>query len=470
MKYRNLKNWAEPEKTEGLAFFAQLLEELLFDFSLDTYKPSAMNSCSLCMEAIFLIRDIENELIDRANLTHVLQELQLNLRNDEVAQSLLDIGLDTIESKFNNSNLPLQELAVIVNIIGSQLSIKPYKKRTEEFLLDVLSDNKEKNRIRSLTRSYVTTLISLGYSTRYLYPIIRKYFHWGKKISSSADVQGFFNLVSGENQKYAAIFKANLLFEEIKDSCQDFDIEISREIRQELLCDKKAKNFSLTHDNIYLLVDKLESMDVFSARDEAERRIDQLSTLTSLFHHKEIPSWDNNALLINLSKNSSRIVSSSQNPMLMCADLTKANAAQKLNSFINEFSLREGESFQRFSRAAELHALALRSDSPENQLLNLWVAIETITPSKLARNKAKVNNIIDSILPFLSINYIPTLTAKLTHDIYIWNKPAFYRAINDVEGDNDKQKLIKLLLLDEYKNPRNQLYQDIGSFYFPSQG
>lgn len=465
MKYRNLKNWAEPDKTEALAFFAQLLEELLFDFSLDTYKPSAMNSCSLCMEATFLIQDIENELIDRANLTHVLQELLLNLRKDEVAQSLLDIGLDTIESKFNNANIPLQELAVIVNIIGSQLSIKLYKKRTEEFLLDALSNNKEKNRIRSLTRSYVTTLITLGYSTRYLYPIIRKYFHWGKKISSSADVQGFFNLVSGENQKYAAIFKANLLFEEIKDSCQDFDIEISREIRQELLCDKKAKNFSLTGENIYLVVDRLESMDVFSARDEAERRIDQLSTLTSLFHHKEIPSWDNNALLINISKDSSRIVSSSQNPMLMCADLTKANAAQKLNSFINEFSLREGESFQRFSRAAELHALALRSDSPENQLLNLWVALETITPSKLARNKAKVNNIIDSILPFLSINYIPTLTAKLTHDFYIWNKPAFYRAINDVEGDNDRQKLIKLLLLENYKTPRNQLYKDIGNFY-----
>ena len=37
MKFRTLKNWKDPQSQEGPVFFAQLLEELLFDYSLDTY-------------------------------------------------------------------------------------------------------------------------------------------------------------------------------------------------------------------------------------------------------------------------------------------------------------------------------------------------------------------------------------------------------------------------------------------------
>ena len=68
MKYRILSKWTDPVASEGLVFFAQLLEELLFDYSLDTYKPSAMNSSTLCIEARRLIRDIEDDVIDKNNL------------------------------------------------------------------------------------------------------------------------------------------------------------------------------------------------------------------------------------------------------------------------------------------------------------------------------------------------------------------------------------------------------------------
>jgi hypothetical protein len=465
MKFRNLKKWVIDEKTEGLAFFAQLLEELLFDYSHDTYKPSAMNSSTLCLEAKDLIRDIENEIIDRANLSHVLQELMLNLRKDEVAKSLLDIELETIEPKFNNKDLPLRELAVIIDIIYSQLSILAYKEKTELFLLDALKNEREKDRIRALTRSYVTTLITIGYSTKYLYTTAGIYFHSQATISESEDVKGFFELVSGKKQKYIAVFRASLLFEEIKNSCKNFKIEIAHSLKADLSGHVNSKNFSLKSEQIYLVVKEFDAMDVYSARDIAERRIEQLSALTSLFHHKEITTWDKIALLINLNKKSARIVTSSKNPMLMCADLTKKNAAYKLDSFIHNFSVKEEDSFQRFKRATELHALALRSDSPENQLLNLWVALETITPSKLARNKAKVNNIIDSIQPFLSINYLPTLTAKLAHDLFIWNKSAFFRAIKGINGECERDKLIKLLVLEQHQEARTRLYQDIGHFY-----
>lgn len=159
------------------------------------------------------------------------------------------------------------------------------------------------------------------------------------------------------------------------------------------------------------------------------------------------------------------MITASQNPMLMCADSKKENAAIKLNSFITNFSVTDADSFKRFNRASELHALALRSDSPENQLLNLWVALETIVPSKLNRTKAKINNIIDSVLPFLSLTYIELLTDRLTRDFYLWNRSKFNKSIEGIEGITERQRLLKLLLLPEHLEKKNQLFSDLRQFY-----
>jgi len=466
MKFRGLGCWSDPAGSEGLLFFAQLLEELLFDYSLDTYKPSAMNSSTLCREARRLIRDIEEELIDKSNLDHILKELILSLKKDEIAQSLLPIKIESLVKKFENKDTPIQEVTILLDIIYSHISLRIYKDRTESLLMEAVADPKGKDRIRSLARSYITTLINFGYSTRFLYPSSRMFFYQNKKkILGPESLKGFFEIVAGKSQKYTAIFKVNSLFNEIRDSCKAFNIEVLSELNDDLSTYAEKRAFKLSDQESYLVVSDIESMDVFSARDDAERKIDQISTLSSFFHHKEATDWQSNALIINLESRKERMVLASQNPMFMCSDSKKENAAIKLNSFINNFSLKEMDSFNRFNRALELHALALRSDSPDNQLLNLWVALETIVPSKLGRTKAKVNNIIDSVLPFLSVTYIEALTTKLTHDFCLWSRPKLYRSIEGIDGDSDRERLIKLLVLPEYLKKKNQLFAELQQFY-----
>lgn len=224
------------------------------------------------------------------------------------------------------------------------------------------------------------------------------------------------------------------------------------------------KSFELSSQELYLVVREIKARDVFTARDEAEKKVGLISTLSGFFHHKEAASWQSNVLMINLESKKARLVLRSQNPMLMCSDSRMENAAIKLNNFIKNFSLKK-ESFQRFDRALELHALALRSDSPDNQLLNLWVAIETLVPSKLGRTKAKVNNIIDSIVPFITIEYIETLTTKLTQDFRLWNRVKLNESIDGVDGQSERERLIKILVLPEYKHKKDKLFTDLQQFY-----
>jgi len=465
MKFRSLKKWEHTEDLGGLIFFAQLLEELLFDYSLDTYKPSAMNSSTLCIEAISLIRDIESNIIDKSNLSHILKELLTNLKSDEVAIHLIPIKYESIFKKLSNEKTTTTEINTLLQLIYSHIKLDKYKQKTEELLQEAVKNPSEKDRIRALTRNYVTTLINTGYSTQFLYPCARMYFYWNNnKISTTEDIKGFINLVSGNPQEYAAIFKANSLFNEIKDSCKAFDIQITQELPEEIFVLTKQKLITKKKDEVFLIDNKIKAMDVHSARDIAERTMEKISTLYGIFHHKEEATWDSNPILINLETKKHRVVPRSNNPMLMCADSRKEDAASKLNDFINNFSL-EKKSFSKFNRATDLHSLALRSDSPENQLLNLWIGLETIVPSNANQQKAKINNIIDSILPFLSLVYIDILVEKLIYDLSIWRRSVYLDAIKDINGKNEKIKILKLLILSENSEKREFLFSELRDFH-----
>jgi len=83
------------------------MEELLFDYTLDSYKPSALNAPFLCVEALRLIDDIENKIIEPKNLTHVLLELEWSIHSDKIAKALLDVDLEYYVLK--SEDVPLSE-------------------------------------------------------------------------------------------------------------------------------------------------------------------------------------------------------------------------------------------------------------------------------------------------------------------------------------------------------------------------
>lgn len=58
----------------GIRFFAESAEELLFYFSHDSFKVPTLNFHFLCFEALDVIRKIESVLLDKGNIVPILQE------------------------------------------------------------------------------------------------------------------------------------------------------------------------------------------------------------------------------------------------------------------------------------------------------------------------------------------------------------------------------------------------------------
>lgn len=228
MRYRKITKWSNPDESANALFFAQLLDELLFDFSLDTYKPSAMNASLLCLEALETHFEIEQGNVKRPNFQHVVDELCANIEKDEVAKNLLQIDLESIVPVLKNPKSDFHDKRVVVELLARQLNLVKYKDENVALLIDAIeSDDSNWSRIRALCRTFVTCLVNLGYSTKYIEERALDYFYYGETaIEGNASVRDFFALFPSARRKYAVVYKGSSQLESLRESAEKLDIAL----------------------------------------------------------------------------------------------------------------------------------------------------------------------------------------------------------------------------------------------------
>lgn len=464
MKYRKTEKWDDLENSKNLLFFAQLFDELFFDFSLDTYKPSSMNTSLLCEEALGVIEEIHKGNIKSPNLQHVIDELCENLSRDKVAQTLLSIKLKQINETLRDPKKTVEDKKIVVELILHQINLKRYKKKNEELLIQTIKGEVDFSSIRSLARSYATTLLNLGFSSEYIAEITKKFFHYDKnRIHGNSAIESFIKIFCDKPKKYQIVFRSSKDVDLYKDSLKVFDIKLVNDLH-DLNIDNSKHKFPKSENEVYICISEIKARDNFSAKNNAEDTLEMLSTIFGLFHHKQQLSWTTDCLIWNETDNEVSRSRIRTNAMHKCSDQKPSRAAIQANRFLSKFGL-EKNSFRVFTRAAELHSLALKSDSNENQMLNLWIALESIIPASHDSNISNIEHIVQSTMPFLNLGYYQRLVARLTSDLFNWNRNQTRNILKDIDGDNQVIKVAKLLSLEEFSNKRQELKNSFKDFH-----
>jgi hypothetical protein len=467
MKFRSLHKWDDAQGSKELILFAQLVDELLFEFTLDTYKPSAMNTSLLVREAIQTYIGIESGTIKGPNFKHVIDELCENLDKDLVAKSLILVDLGGIKSTLKDPKKPDKSKLTCLKLIAHQIPLNIYKLKNEELLIKAICETKDSSSIRSLTRSYMTTLLNSGYSEKNIQGLAREYFHYSaSRISGNSDISSFLDNFKNEPEEFQVVYKGPSFLNGFKSSAEKLGITITED-KGELSQVINECSFNLGLNQIYLIT-KSKAKEYQKAKKYSDSSIDQLQTLIGLYHHKESPKKITEGLVIYPDLSRGRLVTSHFNPMHKCKDLKIGTASKKLNRFMDGFSM-ERESFFRFNRSADLHALALASDSVENQLINLWTALESLLPTKDNDKLSQIEHISDSIMPFLNIGYIQKIVTRLSKDLLLWNSGISKSIFKEVECNGIPEKTINLLALDKYEDLRNDLKGRFNDFHLLSE-
>lgn len=187
---------------------------MLFTYTLDTYKPSVINTPTIGVECLETIRDVEAGIINEKNIEHLTEELVNNLKNDDVAKEILGYAYQSFCDKLKNKKISPKERRSIIEIIVVQLSPKAYKEESERLIFnEITSLQWSAEKIRKLTRNYVSLLIYIGYSQLSLRNKVSDFFYKNpNQIKKNNEVKDFFDCVKLETKKYSIHFKVGKIF------------------------------------------------------------------------------------------------------------------------------------------------------------------------------------------------------------------------------------------------------------------
>lgn len=464
MRLKNLSRWKLDSSLDGLLFFAQRMDELLFDYTLDTYKPSALNAPSLCIEALNLIAAIESELIDQAALPYVLDELEWSIQNDPVAKGLLEASLDYYILRSEEAKLT--EVRLRLEVLSRTLDSFRYLKATFKALGSHVSIV-EKSAIDRCARNMITTLTNIGVSRQHLFNLTNDFFFSpaGPEIATADVIEKFLEEIAPTSHEFEVYFVVSSLIRQVSTSIKAFNLEVLDQLPEEVAAVAVKSNFVKNEDEVFVSAKNLRSYDRFSAREKAIRNLDTLSDLFTLFYHKTQIAWRPMVLVNQCCRPGTVVVVAPKGPMEKAFDLKPEKASKELNRFLKDFSAR-GASFDKFNRVADIHGICVSHDIPENQLVSIWTSLETLIPSHLG--SSKISNVVSAMLPFLAAPYTTRLVARVTSDLVIWDRHRTKKILNKVpcaRGASLQARMVNLLSIKGNDALRNELYGHLKDFH-----
>lgn len=462
MESFKLDKWSLNESLYGLLFFAQRICELLSHFSLDTYKPPTLNAPFFCKEALDLIKEIDRGLINEANLEIVLNELMWTIKNDKVSKSLLDAELNQYIQ--NTSKVTLSQKRLNLEVLQNTLEPYRYLKKCQFLLKEAITNgHKEKKKIDLLTRSLVTTLINIGFNKTFLYEKTKKYFFYDSdiKIVTIDQIDDFFKLIHPFHHQFEVFCIVSDHIKEISTSIAQFSIKIFDTLPKDFSSFQEAQNFKKNINEVFVKIENITDLDHISASNMADQRLDQVKDLFTLFYHSNKITWKDIKLIKQCCVTGLTIIGRSRNHMEIDSNINPRRASKDLNWLINNFSLKASSSREKFNRVVDLHGICTTTEIPENQLLNLWISLEMIVPSKIDTNK--ITNITKLIDPFIRLTYIKRLTDKALCDLISWDKFFTKKILKNIPNKNNSNRLslisrlLRLLVLEDNKEILEEL-------------
>lgn len=464
MRFRSLARWSADPCLDGLKFFAQRLDEMLFDYTLDSYKSAALNAPYLTKEALTLALDIEAGVIDFANLQHVLDELVWSVQNDKVAKGLLDAEIEYYTKISNEGELP--SLRLRLEVLDRTINPIRYSKAVISELTEKIA-SKEKKAIDSLARTLITTLINAGVSKQYLYTkVLESFFHDGEKIEDLTTAQSFFDAIAPKTHRFDVLLLVRKNIKDVASSLKAFRLVVQEDLLEDVRSVAATHGFEPTAEEVYVQAIDVEAHDAYSARQRAIQNLDGLGDLLALFQHRSRISWRHEAIAMQrCCAKTIQWITPPRGPMEKAADMRPEKAAKELNTLLKTFSAK-GISFRKFNRVADIHGICINHNIVDNQLVNLWTALETLTPSH--SGSSKIANISSAALPFLMHIYVGRLVQQFTYDLMNWDKWRARKLLHKVPCDPKTSllgKCLRLLCLPENDALREQLYDSLKDFH-----
>lgn len=464
MKSPNLEKWPQDLKpVTGMLLFAQLWDEALFDYALDSYQPRRFNVPRLCSELIDAYDYFESHLLSSRSITPIVDELLDALDSDRICKAILGAELPILQGVLRTWNQDRADRKVAYAADKILKSVQALlQRRTVEALRACAVEAKEKEEICDLSRRLLTEILRAGYSPNFIYYSLQRRFFGNSPVRNLGDLDDFLAAFDGTEKQYDVIFKmpntAELL---AKNSSADL-IDVANNLEAIFpWVELEAAFLVKSQGEVFIRVPNIGAKDEFSARRAAEERLVGTSTLVGFFKHDVQVAREQEALVyegrpatrVYLVKSPLRSTLKANDIPDEVLDQAFAELLQAVESSLNG----DKRTYSRLNGALRSHIVGVHAGIAENQFANLWTALETLAGSSPDRNT--IASMLDRLVPVLCLRYFIKLVHQLRNDLRNCIPQATGKCLQEkLVNETEMETLVRILSHPSCKEARSSLY------------
>ena len=463
MKKHNLHKWKKTRELEGALFFAEAIDELLFDHSLDSFKAPALNFHVSAYEVLSLLVSATIGKVNTKSISFAINELEYHLRKDPVVPRPIPAVWKRCVQQLQDTQLEAERLLPFADALIMSIG-DSYWTLLMDAIKTAINEPNKKEKLWALAKSFTAELDLAKISKEYVFMENNRYFFnpesSPKRITKTDQALGFFTQLNRGPSKRKVFFRVSESFRKYKSVLEQFDIRVidippalkrSSDYSREFL----AENPALP---IICEVSDLRAKDVYFAEQNARALFDWIMDICKYADHRLSLEISSNALVTNDKLEYPYVVSLKIHPMHSRSERDVENQMGVINAAI---SVLTGKYFSdrlrtRFRKVLDYHEAALTSKVADNQLLNLWSALESLLNVKI-RSGSQINHIAELISNVEILTYVPRLFQSVTRDLSAaW--PELSGFLVDIEkGHSLLRKTTALLVCQEYETLRGEL-------------
>lgn len=455
MKKGNLEHWENYDKYTNLLFFSQLVNELLFDYSIPSNRVSTLNSHYLCLDAMSAIEGIEKHGVPEGSLKPIMEELYSALKKDPIYSEKNNSPLDFFVKYQGDryvfssrvSDLNYEELKKTAEALHTYyFSESKYYDSLKESITDIVTNNKtdKQKELFRLVKSLLTELMNMGYSLSYIYEVMKKnYWAPQNNLTSAEDIKRFFDAFSLKDREYEVILKVN------RKRMERFVQYIDGVDLVDTLNDRyhghAEKNFLKKANKQAFILQKNKALDPFAAARNVKDIIVLNMGLFRLFDHEY--RYDINTAKCGVYDDShfysiGQVIRSIEHTKPLSSK--QIAESMRISNMAFESVVKNQSYYDVVSilNATRFHSHSLDSNSEENQLLDLWAIFETILDISNKHTSDRIQQVCKYLVPILKRRYIYSLFSQLTEDIKNYDEP-FLKKIT--KGETDRHKKVQII-------------------------
>lgn len=456
----SIDHWGLTEGKCGLLLFAQSLEELLAPHSHDSHKVPVLNFHYICYEIKTVIDYIEDDILDKGNLIPLMDEMMSLFSKDEIAHEILGDNYDMLFSK-KNAKGEYDKAPLKINNTKDVEDSLPKIKKAVQYIADELSrenqyytklisrireciannDNSSSSldRLSSLTRSFASELINIGFTQSYIYDWIKQCFFTPDHTVDSLSVLDDFYSCFTTNEKQFIVYLPINAFKQKRALEEYGNFEIAENIYE-----------MFSPSVSYILKYTCNAIEPYKAQEEALSLINFCLSVSHFTKHNKYDYNPKYSEVVNVSDGNVFFIKRAEPTITRCAaGCETLQISDLLNTCLNM----SNNVFQ----VLQLHSAALISKNTENQLINLWTAVEVSVPIVKKGSISRINQICNTLSTVLCHDYFYVLTHQLLLDIKSISLDV-YNQVNSIDFDGTaEEKLLALITLQDF----TQLYTDM---------